>query len=197
MFSDDDIGVELPERKRNANKDLTSEDSVLDTFHSTATLALLESRVYSKLYSARSHTKSELERLKWVGALDKELQKWREEFPIEVRPEEPIKCHSKHLMHVVTIHFSYYNCLVAIHRGSIHHGAWVNAKKPEAVRDAKSIGLNPRVFESGAICLKAARQTIGLLRHYDTDDLHDRHTIGIIRCVLLSHPALPSDATQN
>ena len=168
VFSDDDIGVELPMKNPRANQDLDKPDSVLDSFRSVATLALLESRVYSKLYSARSHTKTELERLKWVGALDTELAQWRDELPVLIRPESPIRCHSKHLMHVIMMHFAYYNCLVAIHRGSVHHGSWINTKKPDTVRDAKSLGLNPRVFESGAICLKAARQVIGLLHHYDT-----------------------------
>ncbi len=167
VFSDDDIGVELPSKDPSANQDLDKPDSVLDSFRSVATLALLESRVYSKLYSARSHTKPELERLKWVGALDTELQQWRDELPPLIRPESPIRCHPKHLMHVIIMHFAYYNCLVAIHRGSVHHGSWINTKKPETVRDAKMAGLHPRVFESGPICLKAARQVIGLLHHYD------------------------------
>lgn len=168
VFADDDIGVELPPKNPNANQNLDSPDSILDPFRSNATLSLLESRVYSKLYSARSHTKPEIERLKWVGALDTELRQWRDELPILIRPEQPIRCHAKHLMAVIMMHFAYYNCLVAIHRGSVHHGSWVSAKKPtDTVRDARSLGLNPRVFESGTICLNAARQIIGLLHHYD------------------------------
>jgi hypothetical protein len=183
VFSDDDIGVELPEKNPDANQDLGGPDSVLHSFRSVATLALLESRVYSKLYSARSHTKSELERLKWVGALDKELQQWKDELPISIRPEHPIKCHTKHLMHVIMIHFAYYNCLVAIHRGSVHHGSWINPKKPKTVRDAKNLSLNPRVFESSSICLTAARQVIGLLHHYNSNENHDLPKLGVVRYV--------------
>lgn len=212
VFSDDDIGVELPPKDPRANRDLDKADSVLDSFRSVATLALLESRgksrpselllsgqaltiaVYSKLYSARSHTKSELERLKWVGALDTELAQWRDELPVLIRPESPIRCHSKHLMHVIMMHFAYYNCLVAIHRGSVHHGSWINTKKPETVRDAKSLGLNPRVFESGAICLKAARQVIGLLHHYDTGKTVSGGQVGTVRSVPASSCSVPEDS---
>lgn len=170
VFADDDIGVELPPINPNANQNLDSPDSELDWFRSNATLSLLESRVYSKLYSARSHTKPEIERLKWVGALDTELRQWRDELPIMIRPEHPIRCHAKYLMAVTMMHFAYYNCLVAIHRGSAHHGSWVSTKKStETARDARRLGLNPRVFESGTICLNAARRIIGLLHHYDRE----------------------------
>jgi hypothetical protein len=180
LFSDDDIGVELPPALPHTGIPLSHEDSVLDTFRSISKLALLESRVYNKLYSARSQTKSELERLKWVGALDKELTQWKMELPREIRPECPIRCHPKHLMSVIMVHFSYYNCLVALHRGSVHHGSWLAVKKPSIAKDARSLGLNPRVFESGAICLNAARQVIGLLNHYVNED-HALPSLGIVR----------------
>lgn len=91
-------------------------------------------------------------------------------------------------MHVIMMHFAYYNCLVAIHRGSVHHGSWINTKKPDTVRDAKTLGLNPRVFESGAICLKAARQVIGLLQHYDTGDRpYSDEQAAVARLVSSSH----------
>ncbi|KFX86018.1 hypothetical protein V490_09269, partial [Pseudogymnoascus sp. VKM F-3557] len=180
VFSDDDIGVELPPKTPHTYKDLSNSKSVLGGYRCVATIALLESRVYTKLYSARSHTKSDLERLKWVGSLDKELQQWRDELPIEIRPEKPIKCHPKHLMDVIMIHFAYYNCLVAIHRGSSHHGSWIYSDKPTTVRDAKNIGLSPRVFESSTICLNAARQIIGLLHYYESSEHSDVHNLGIV-----------------
>lgn len=183
VFSDDDIGVELPPKTTRAYKDLSSTDSVLGSYRCVATIALLESRVYTKLYSARSHTKSDLERLKWVGSLDRELQQWRDELPVEIRPERPIKCHINHLMDVIMIHFAYYNCLVAIHRGSSHHGSWIYSDKPTTVRDAKNIGLSPRVFESSTICLAAARQIIGLLHYYENSDINDIHNLNIITYV--------------
>lgn len=45
VFSDDDIGVELPPKNPRGNRDLDKPESVLDSFRSVATLALLESRV--------------------------------------------------------------------------------------------------------------------------------------------------------
>jgi hypothetical protein len=180
VFNDDDIGVALPKSNPVANANLSSENSVLDVFHQMATLALLESRVYSKLYSARSQTKPEIERLKWVGLLDKELQQWRNGLPFEIRPEQPMTCHTKHLMHVIMLHFAYYNCLVAIHRGSVHHGSWL--KKDDEAAKVSAAGLNPRVFQSARICLEAARNVIGLLHYYEKSD--ELPNLGIVRYAL-------------
>src|SRR5690349_1744058 len=59
VFSDDDIGVELPPKSPEDYKNISTAESYIGNFRNFATLAVLESRVYNKLYSARSHTKSD------------------------------------------------------------------------------------------------------------------------------------------
>jgi hypothetical protein len=47
-------------------------------------LAIIESRIYSELYSASSQTKSEVDRMKVLGKLDNHLQRWRDAMPVDI-----------------------------------------------------------------------------------------------------------------
>lgn len=159
-MSDQDIAVALPQ----------TTSTGFDHFRCIATLSLLESRVYSELYSAKAATRSGLERLKSIGRLDAELTRWRDALPLGYRTESEIACLEHELTPVVMMHFSYYNCLAAIHRASIHHGSWTSApdSKPSVGDDDGEI-LNPRVYISSSLCLDAARNIVGLLKHYNGD----------------------------
>lgn len=168
IFHDEDIGVALP------RQDLVivgiSEKPIYGLRH-MATLAILESRVYSKLYSASCQSMTEAERLMWVGSLDAELQKWRNSIEVEIRPEEEkIDCPKTALVHVMLMHFEYFNCLVTIHRRSIYHGSWTTNADHNIEHTTPDKSLNPRVFESAEICLRAARAIINLLHYYDAVD---------------------------
>jgi hypothetical protein len=161
IIHDQDIGIALPQEKEpillypNGRRRF-------DTFTASAKLAVIESRVYTELYSTRSRTRTVLQRLKSIGLLDTELQKWREHIPIEIRPEHEIICDPQQLMAVVILHYSYYNCLTAIHRVSIYHGPWTI--EPEDQKLARhDIDLNPRVYASESICVAAARKVIQIL----------------------------------
>jgi Fungal specific transcription factor domain len=159
-MSDQDIAVALPQ----------TTSTGFDHFRCIATLSLLESRVYSELYSAKAATRSGLERLQSIGRLDAELTRWRDAMPLGYRPESEVVCLEHELTPVVMMHFSYYNCLGAIHRASIHHGSWTSAPESESSpEDHDSKNLNPRVYISSSICLEAARNVIGLLKHYNRD----------------------------
>lgn len=174
VFHDEDIGVPLP-----------MQPGSFAMFPKMATLALLESRVYSKLYSARSQTRPDLERLKWVGQLDLELQQWRDSIPIGSRPEEnKIICPDEDLIHTIMMHFEYYNCLVTIHRGSVHHGSWLSKGGATTLRTSGDRNINPRVFESASICLGAARNTIKLLKYYEAEGRNDLPNLSLITSVL-------------
>ncbi|KAI9852345.1 MAG: hypothetical protein M1838_001050 [Thelocarpon superellum] len=161
VINDEDVGIDLPSHE---------EGQEPNKFRSMAILALLESRVYSRLYSARSRTRSRFERLKAVSQLDLELQKWRDALPMEIRPEREIRCSKQKYMPVVMMHFAYYNCLTAIHRMSVHSGAWTAEPDKETPPDGRLPPLNPRVYSSGPICLSAARHVIKLTQSLDQDD---------------------------
>lgn len=167
VMVDDDIGVDLPDAVHNVIH-CPYPETKLNIFRCQVELALLESRIYSELYSLCSRKRSDLERLKSVGRLDKELQEWRLSVPIDIQPNEPINCPLEQIPPVFMLHFAYFNCLSTIHRVSIHHASWTSDSSNEAalamLQDQK---INPRVFASQAICLGAARSTIQLLKHFD------------------------------
>jgi hypothetical protein len=179
-INDEDIGVPLPP------EDLQGEGGtgieVLSTpgrkfypFRAACAIALIESRVYSELYSARSWTKSPEERLNRVSRLDQELQEWKDSIPLEIRPEHAIQCEGEHRFATIMLHFVYYNCVTAIHRVSVHHGSWASkdgdagscATLPRSPPiSSTSSPSNPRVYASYALCLSAARSTIHMATHF-------------------------------
>ncbi|KAF2494936.1 hypothetical protein BU16DRAFT_562563 [Lophium mytilinum] len=152
VMHDQDIGVALP-KSMNAPLMMPSGLPHFYTFVYAAKLAMIESRVYSELYSARARSTPALQKLKAIGTLDAELQKWRTEIPIH------------QFLPVLALHYSYYNCLNTIHRASIHYGRWSElAEERELVKH--DLGLNPRVYDSESICVIATRDAINLLDHF-------------------------------
>jgi len=117
---------------------------------------------YNKLYSAKASSLTRTERLKWVGALDEELLRWRDSLPEIIRPDHPIKCDKKYTMPALMLHFNYYYALTLIHR-SVMFSSSPSKQANEQLKDAN---LNPRVYSSAAICVNAARSTINALKTY-------------------------------
>ena len=170
IMNDNDIGVDLPkEHKEFACYPDGSRK--YDIFRCQVQLATLQSRIYTELYSARAHKRSALERLRSVGQLDKELQEWRIAVPVEIRPDEFIRCSQEQFPPVFLMHFEFFNCVSTIHRVSIHHrSSWTNddlAAKEAAPHNPQ---LNPRVYSSQSICLAAARSTIKVLQYIRVAD---------------------------
>ncbi|APA06989.1 hypothetical protein sscle_02g017590 [Sclerotinia sclerotiorum 1980 UF-70] len=159
VIHDEDIGVDLPPDSQYPGE----ADGRFVTFRHNAILSLLQGRIYNRLYSAKSFTKSKTERLKIVGMLDDELQQWCETIPVEVRPGYPLKCDKNHIVTAVCMQWGYYQCVNTIHRVSLYYGPGsldLDDKIPESDFDPD---LNPRVYASAAICVNAARKTIDLL----------------------------------
>ena len=170
IMNDDDIGVDLP-REHNKFSYYPDGSRMYDIFRCQVQLAKLESRVYTELYSAKAHKRSALERLRSVGQLDKDLQDWRLTVPIEVRPDEFIRCSQEQLPPVFQMQFEYFNCVSIIHRVSVHHrGPWTKEDPTQTESSLHNPQLNPRVYSSQAICLAAARSTIKLLQYIDVVD---------------------------
>jgi hypothetical protein len=170
-MSDQDIAVALPQ----------TTSTGLDHLRCVATLSLLESRVYSELYSAKAATRSRLERLKSISKLDNELTRWRDALPAGYRPESEIACLEHEFTPVVMMHFNYYNCLGAIHRASVHHGSWTSASDHSSSQeDGDDDVLNPRVYESSSLCLEAARNIVGLLKHHNRDFPQDSLILSVL-----------------
>ena len=157
-FHDDDIGVPLPDEEPHSGSQ--------GLFRAMAELALIESRVYSKLYSARGRTRSESERLVDVARADKDIQLWKDKVPEQIRPGRVMACDEKFFGSVLTLHFSYYDCLETVHRASPYHQSWFSVKDPSKPIPPPNSPVNPRVYSSTEICINAARNIVNLIKFF-------------------------------
>ncbi|KAJ5390048.1 uncharacterized protein N7496_001116 [Penicillium cataractarum] len=171
---DDDMNVELPSEDPPDNVGhvpLADGTGKFNLFRSLCEFATIESKVYKKLYSAKASKQSDGELLNTIGELDKELEDWKDNIPIDYRPEYEIQAtHGPLLIHVVVLHFAYYNCLTTIHRMSVHHGYWTSRLSNYAIQGLNARPLNPRVFLSAVLCVTAARASINLIKYIPQGD---------------------------
>jgi hypothetical protein len=190
---DDDMNVDLPSENPpdNVGNIPIPEDgsgrSTMNLFRLNCQFAQIQSKVYKQLYSVRASRQSDGELLNTIGELDAALEEWKDQIPIDYRPEHEIKSvHTPLVLHVVVLHFAYYNCLTTIHRMSVHHGYWTSRLSDYAVQGLNARPLNPRVFMSAALCVNAARTSIGLIRYIPQGDyacvwyVQNTHTFHIV-----------------
>jgi len=174
-INDDDCNVELPDEHAldgTGEVPLDNSKAKFNLFRCMVEFAIIESKVYMQLYSAKASKQSDGELLNTIGDLDRELEEWKDSVPAEFSPdcEAYSTAQSAKLMHIMILHFAYYNCLTTIHRMSIHHGYWTSRLSNYALAGLSARPLNPRVFASASLCVSAARSTINLIKHLDTKD---------------------------
>ncbi|EME88371.1 uncharacterized protein MYCFIDRAFT_149027 [Pseudocercospora fijiensis CIRAD86] len=174
---DDDMNVDLPSEDppdNVGNVPLSQErhgKKTMNLFRLMCQFAQIQSRVYKQLYSVKASRQSDGELLNTIGELDEALEEWKDSIPLDFRPEHEIRAaHTPLILHVVVLHFAYYNCLTTIHRMSVHHGYWTSRLSDYAVQGLNARPLNPRVFMSAALCVNAARTSIGLIRYIPQGD---------------------------
>ncbi|KAF2758056.1 hypothetical protein EJ05DRAFT_500573 [Pseudovirgaria hyperparasitica] len=171
---DDDMNVELPSEDppdNIGNIPLADGKGKVNLFRLMCTFAVIESKVYRGLYSCKAAKQSDGELLNTIGELDRELEDWKDGIPMDFRPEHEIKAaHTPLVLHVVVLHFSYYNCLTTIHRMSVHHGYWTSRLSNFAIQGLNARPLNPRVFSSATLCVQAARASIHLIKYVPAGD---------------------------
>ena len=171
---DDDMNVELPDADppdNIGNIPLADGKGKMNLFRVICEFTVIESNVYKRLYSTKATKQSAGELLNTIGELDQELEEWKDKIPIDFRPEHEIKAsHTPLILHVVMLHFTYYNCLTTIHRMSIHHGFWTSRLSNFAIQGLNARPLNPRVFSSAQLCTAAARASISLLKYVPQGD---------------------------
>ncbi|OCK85008.1 hypothetical protein K432DRAFT_431872 [Lepidopterella palustris CBS 459.81] len=170
---DDDMNVDLPSRNPEDELGSISLDGQgkANIFRLMAEFALIEARVYKELYSAKASKKSDEELLITIGELDRQLEAWKESIPINFQPEYEIKVVDTSLrLHIIVLHFAYYNCLISIHRKSVHHSYWTSRSSNFISQGLDASLLSPRVFASAALCSSAARASIRLIRYIPVQD---------------------------
>lgn len=168
------MNVELPSEDppdNIGNIPLADGKGKVNLFRLMCSFAVIASKVYKNLYSVKASKQSDGELLNTIGELDKELEEWKDGIPIDFRPEHEIRAsHTPLILHVVVLHFAYYNCLTTIHRMSIHHGYWTSRLSNYAIQGLNARPLNPRVFSSAALCVSAARASIHLIKYIPQGD---------------------------
>lgn len=177
-LDDDDINVELPSENPADGIGCiplapVSADSgrTVNMLRMSCEFAQIQSRVWKELYSVRAGQQSDGELLNTIGDLDAALEHWKDRIPIDIRPEHEINAaHTPLILHVVVMHFAYYNCLATIHRMSVHHGHWTDRLSGFALKGLNAAPLNPRVFMSAALCVNAARASINLIKYIPQGD---------------------------
>lgn len=171
---DDDTNVELPSADPEdniGNIPLADGKGKINIFRVMCEFSVIESKVYRQLYSVKASKQSDGELLNTIGDLDRQLEEWKDSIPVDFRPEHEIKAsHTPLILHVVVLHFTYYNCLTTIHRMSIHHGYWTSRLSNYAIQGLNARPLNPRVFSSAALCVSAARASIHLIKYVPQGD---------------------------
>ncbi|KAL1959873.1 hypothetical protein VTO42DRAFT_1018 [Malbranchea cinnamomea] len=171
---DDDMNVDLPSEDppdNIGNVPLSDGEGKVNLFRLMCVFATIESKVYKQLYSTKAARQSDGELLNTIGELDRELEEWKDSIPLEFRPEHEIKAtHRPLIVHIVVLHFAYYNCLTTIHRMSVHHGYWTSRLSNYAIQGLNARPLNPRVFSSAALCVSAARSSIHLIKYIPQGD---------------------------
>lgn len=160
IVHEDDIGIDLPQNAEGG--------PAKGHLRRMAQIGLIQGKIHSCLYSAKSLTKSRLERLQNADLLDQELEYFKDQIPQALRPGAFIDTNSPVeavFMPTLIMHLNYYNSLIMIHRAVCQDEAgrtsWVDGEK-RGLYGAHD--LSPRVFQSGAICLDAARRMINLVR---------------------------------
>lgn len=189
---EDDMNVDLPAEDPSdniGNIPLADGKGKVNLFRLMCTFAVIESKVYKQLYSTKASKQSDGELLNTIGELDKELEDWKDGIPLDFRPEHEIKAsHTPLILHIVVLHFAYYNCLTTIHRMSVHHGYWTSRLSNYAIQGLNARPLNPRVFSSAALCVQAARASIHLIRYIPQGDFSCVWQV-LPRCLLIKRSA--------
>jgi hypothetical protein len=189
VINDDDIAVDLPPKKPGLIQS-PSGAKVYDIFQDHITLSIIGSRICSELYSASSQTKSEVDRIKVLGKLDNDLQRWRDAIPVDIRPEHPIKCSDEQYVPVVMMHFTYLDAVILLHRLSGHQESFKDGEVTDMKsHDQQRPRLNPRVYASQLLCLAAARRSIQLLDTISNNNLQNRHLMWFV-IILLFKPTM-------
>lgn len=171
---DDDMNVDLPDADpvdNIGNIPLADGKGKMNLFRVMCEFATIESKVYKRLYATKATKQTVGELLQTIGELDAELDDWKDRIPIDFRPEHEIKAsHTPLILHIVMLHFTYYNCLTTIHRMSVHHGYWTSRLSNYAIQGLNAKPLNPRIYSSAALCVSSARASISMLKYIPQGD---------------------------
>ncbi|KAF3401991.1 hypothetical protein F1880_009722 [Penicillium rolfsii] len=142
----------------------TTQKTGFNIFQSYCELSLIKGQIYKHLYCVTTTDQSVSELADSVALLDKMLQKWKESVPKEYRPDvENTPLLTKSNVGLLSLHFSYFNCLISVHRMATLRDSSINLKLARSYTS----GLLPSdiALISGVLCQNAARASIQLMKY--------------------------------
>ncbi|KAJ5765447.1 hypothetical protein N7520_005006 [Penicillium odoratum] len=164
----DDFDVPLPQ--------LTEEDNdpeVAPNIHffcQLCRMSLIKSRIYCRLYSAKSLFKDPREIYETVKELNAELEKWKKDYPFSEIPKfRGAETDFLFGFASVGLHFVYYNALIMIHRVPLLLHYLITRREEES-DELKSLS-KAFAAKSGLICTTAARDTLRMVNNMPWGDI--------------------------
>ncbi|KAK0787853.1 hypothetical protein LTR75_012749 [Friedmanniomyces endolithicus] len=85
--SNDGSAAPRPRQQADDSKEEGGQRKAMNLFRLMCTFAQIQSRVYKHLYSVRASRQSDGELLNTIGALDSELEAWKDSIPLDFRPD--------------------------------------------------------------------------------------------------------------
>lgn len=165
-YSDEDMDIDfLPGPLGDGwNLSSTTQKTGFNIFKSYCELSVIKGNIYQRLHCRTKQPASEL--ADSVSMLDKSLQEWKESVPKEYRPDvhnAPTFPKSTGTLVLLSLHFSYFNCLISVHRMTTFRDSNLDL---ELARSYSS-GLLPSdiALISGILCQNAARASIRLIKY--------------------------------
>lgn len=175
--SDEDFSVTLPmEAPTDSKYNMPTSDlsGSFNAFRSTCQLAIIKGQLYKDLYSPAAEDRPLSQVIASVGVLDEKLQEWKRSIPPEYQPEKAVADghRSKISPVLLLLHYSYFHCMIAIHRRVVAGGVSTGTdllEKDDFTSSPASLS-NPRVLLSTSLCTKAARASINLTKYLSQDN---------------------------
>lgn len=128
-------------------------------------LTILKGEIYNKLYTIKAWEMNDADVIATVSTLDSMLKDWTNTLPEEYIPghisANEIVERDPYLT-LLYLHFSYYNCLLSVHRRSVTRASWSIDLDPRRYREPFFRPSGARPFESTQICATAARASLEL-----------------------------------
>lgn len=139
-------------------------------FRRLCRMCLIKSRIYCRLYSAKSLLKPPHEIYQIVKELHSELEEWRKDYPFAEVPK--LNTGEKDFLFgfaSIGLHFVYYNALIMIHRIPLLMNYLISAREDES-DEVKSLS-KAQASKSALICTTAARDTLKLVNNMPWGDI--------------------------
>lgn len=138
-------------------------------FRQLCRMSLIKTRIYCRLYSAKSLIRPPHEIYEIVKELHAELEEWRRDFPFSEKPKLKV-AETDFLFGFASIglHFIYYNALIMVHRIPLLLNFLISSR--EEPDDLKSLS-KAQASKSALICVQAARDTLGLVNNMPWGDI--------------------------